>query len=73
MDQKPSVGRIVHWHRDDGICLAAIVTDGGGLDADLGNIRLSVFDPHRELPVMVTCAPHDEGKSDFTWHWPERV
>ncbi|MGN6127887.1 MAG: hypothetical protein ACTHON_15100 [Humibacter sp.] len=72
MDQQPSVGRIVHWCRD-GQCVAAIITDSGALDPVSGNVRLSVFDPHREAPRMVTCAPYSEDKRDYTWHWPERA
>lgn len=76
MEQKPSVGRIVHyWVK--GVCHAAIV---------------SAVDPQREMaadlcvfhpligPVVKqnvgfdnTVPSHAMGRLEQTWHWPERA
>lgn len=65
---KPSIGRIVHYTAWGG-CQAAIITAVHPEPADLESVGLTTFpgavDRH---PV-----PHDEGKSNGSWHWPERV
>lgn len=80
-EQKPSVGRIVHYvsHgtpvREDGSqaykskCRAAIVTD---VYRDGEMIAIVVFNP--EGMFFNTTVNHDEENHDGgTWHWPERV
>lgn len=85
MDQKPSVGRIVHYKAVGSEenqfsvvqCRAAIIT---GHDEQRVVVALCVFDPER----MYFCqnVPQDQPVQDpqghvdtkgGTWHWPERV
>lgn len=72
--QRPSVGRIVHYSAYNGVCLAALIT---GLSAD-GTAHLAVF---TSLP-NVNGVPSGgiqfhfgvgEGLAPGRWHWPERV
>lgn len=67
MDQKPSIGRIVHavFGRQ---CVAAIIT---AVTED--GVLLHVYPPHMADGQM-EGAGHDEvDHHDGTWHWPERV
>jgi hypothetical protein len=68
-EQKPSVGRVVHYVRLDAECLAAMVTETYG-DSDA--VGLAVFGSTGiwfDRTVL-----HDEtGKSIRSWHWPERT
>lgn len=73
-NQKPGIGRIVHYQAA-GRCQAAIITEVG----TEGDVTLEVFTPGggNENPKDV---PHDEGdgganqdRLEGTWHWPERV
>lgn len=81
MDQKPSVGRIVHYvHFSDGEHLAAIITR---INED--GVSLEVFsDDHSKIisrsikhvePEDVKDLKGDQRIESFygTWHWPERV
>lgn len=63
MDQKPSVGRIVHFRSTvDGACLAAIVC---GVLED-GYVNLAGF-TRDGAPLSLPAVAPDE------WHWPERA
>lgn len=77
-EQKPSVGRIVHYvsYGTPGgeytkECRAAVVTAVD--DEDEGLVSLCVLNPtgqffNRNLPMDESDEP-----SGGTWHWPERV
>lgn len=79
MEQKPSVGRIVHYvaygtpggEFPAGACRAATVTEVSP-DTVVQAVGVCVMNPtglffNREIP-------HDEVKKlGGTWHWPERV
>lgn len=86
-DQKPSVGRIVHYvsygtpPRADGsqayesTCRAALVTElcGDGNPDHDGCISLSVFNPEGMF-FNQHVARNDGGELiGGTWHWPERM
>lgn len=74
MDQKPSVGRIVHYlsygtpggeYKPE--CRAAIITEV--LTDD--KVMLCILNPKG---IFFTEASYDEfAKAGGTWHWPERV
>ena len=74
-DQKPSVGRVVHYvsHGTPGgeytsQCRAAIVTETNTSDT----VGLAVLSPAGML--FDRTVVHDEdGKGGGTWHWPERL
>lgn len=65
-EQKPSVGRVVHFVYGEKH-LPAIVTDpANGL-----TIALTVF--MVDEPPFTIWAGYDEGGAPSSWHWPERV
>lgn len=63
--QNPSVGRIVHYRRDEKVC-AAIITYVWSTTT----VSLAVFTPTGETltPTSVTL-----GDGDRQWSWPPRV
>ncbi|GAA1030767.1 MULTISPECIES: hypothetical protein [Amycolatopsis] len=82
-EQKPAVGRIVHYLTDPvpqrdsselrAECRAAIITrvwdDGDGC---CEAVALTVFSDHDTTRHSIV--PHNEdGPHGRTWHWPERV
>jgi hypothetical protein len=73
-EQKPTVGRIVHYvldHDENGkcACLPAIITK---VDSVNQKVCLTYFPVH-ELPQFDQRVPQDETKqNDYSWHWPER-
>ena len=73
MDQKPSVGRIVHYRTDEkSPCIAGIITE---VNSD-GSVCLQLFVP---MQTKITVARvEQEGKGVWgsivgSWHFPERV
>jgi hypothetical protein len=84
-DQKPSVGRIVHYvsfgtpgGEYSSECRAAVITGihgavaDGAPDWDQGDVHLAVLNP--EGMFFNKYVNHDEdAKTGGTWHWPERV
>ncbi len=74
MEQKPSIGRIVHFkeNKEDSECTAAIITK---VNND-GTVVLTVFEPFKNAHVFAIV--DFEGKNPLSklvgeWHWPERV
>ncbi|HET8944749.1 MAG TPA: hypothetical protein VFO59_08200 [Dehalococcoidia bacterium] len=87
MEQKPSVGRIVHYvsYGTPGgeytqECRAAIITDLAQPDEDSSVVGLAVLNP---TGVFFNRAAYDEWDGTNTvpgaepqggsWHWPERA
>ena len=82
MEQKPSVGRVVHYvsygtpggeYKSE--CRAAIITavkekDDNGNLLD-GVVSLCVLNPTGQFFNEVVL--YNEDKKGGTWHWPERV
>ncbi|GGN39543.1 hypothetical protein FHR83_006696 [Actinoplanes campanulatus] len=69
MEQKPSIGRIVHYVQYEGNkCRAAIITDV----EDDGTVGLYVMTPDRGAHSQNEC-PYDDGHTYGTWHWPTRT
>ena len=84
--QKPSVGRIVHYTSEDVDCMAAIIV--GVLPGDK-DVELQVFPPFDKpilkMPAFVILNEFADSEGrEFgtfiipniipnTWHWPERV
>lgn len=68
MEQKPSIGRIVHFVNGSGEHNAAIVVDV----YDGGVVHLNVF---RRFggSGFVTCVIYSSEMKPCTWHWPERI
>lgn len=81
-EQKPSVGRIVHYvsygtpgGEYPSVCRAAIVTEAR--DADRNNpvgwpVGLAVLNPEGMFFNRGVHQDEDE-KRGGTWHWPERA
>jgi hypothetical protein len=74
-DQKPSVGRIVHYvsYGTPGgeyasECRAAIITETNTSDT----VGLAVLNP-TGMFFNRTVVHDEETKAGGTWHWPERV
>jgi hypothetical protein len=85
-DQKPSVGRIVHYvsygtpPAADGSqaftsqCRAAIVTEVGGYGDEVADDAVGLFVANPTGVFLNREVPHDEDRrAGGTWHWPERV
>ena len=85
MEQKPSVGRVVHYRSygtPDGEfkpeCRAAIITeviDPENRTEDMSWVGLAVLNPtgmyfDRDVPESFAKDGNHKGG---TWHWPERV
>lgn len=77
MDQKPSVGRIVHYvsygtpgGEYTSECRAAIVTEVHGDSED--EVGLFVVNPMGGF-FNRNILRDDTGEAGGTWHWPERV
>jgi hypothetical protein len=87
MDQKPSIGRIVHYisygtpgGEYTSQCRAAVITDLAQADEDGDIVGLAVLNP---TGMFFNRAAYDEWDSTDTvpgaqpqggsWHWPERI
>lgn len=81
MDQKPSIGRIVHYIRSDGAEYPAIITHVWSdtcVDLEVFGINVEHLqggDADVRFPKSVVM--HDTGGGERgsvrSWHWPERV
>lgn len=81
-DQKPSVGRIVHYvsygtpgGEYPSVCRAAVVTDvepGNSAARDPERLSLCVLNPEGMFFNRHVRQSEDH-KVGGTWHWPERV
>jgi hypothetical protein len=74
VEQKPSVGRIVHYV-EDSTCRPAMIVeiepkDAGGYKA--GDTHLNVFTTRRGVETAYAVKQGEPGRAN-TWHWPERV
>jgi hypothetical protein len=69
MEQKSSVGRMVHHVSEQGKCQAAVIS---GVTDDGTAVHLHVFDPAVGVNVKHNVQS-DQGQGAGTWHWPERV
>lgn len=78
-EQKPSIGRIVHYVLDSGRHLPAIITDVQNNGKESSSVNLYIF-WDANVPKRydlergaVECQYNDTGVQPQTWHWPERV
>lgn len=83
MEQKPSVGRIVHYRAlgssdgkfPAGECRAAIITavaDNPRKAGDMPQVTLCVLNP-TGMYFNEKASYDDQTTAGGTWHWPERV
>jgi hypothetical protein len=68
---KPTIGRIVHFKGESGVCLAAVVT---AIHDNQEEIELVEFFPYHHGSIH---SHHSQSGVRFgdavgTWHWPER-
>lgn len=73
-EQKPSIGRAVHYVGKGGACTAATVTEVDHEQAFLVGLFVTApgaahFLPLDEGGALADLTEHQGG----TWHWPERV
>jgi hypothetical protein len=75
-DQRPSIGRIVHYVTKHGQRVAAIMTEVS--DGVMACVDLHVF-PYRitggewNAGGNHASVIYDEQRTPFSWHWPERA
>lgn len=70
MEQKPSVGRVVHYVSSLGQHWAAIITHVWSDSC----VNLAVFDSNGVASNATSvCYDGDALPPAYTWHWPERV
>lgn len=74
MEQKPSVGRIVHYkeNKENAECKAAIITKVN----DDSSVVLQIFEPFTIQHIFATA--DYKGVNPLSalvgeWHWPERI
>lgn len=79
MEQKPSIGRIVHYvsygtpkGEYKSRCIAAIITDVKQDDANETIVRLKIFNPDGDFNSP-WLKQDEKDHYGGTWHWPERV
>lgn len=69
-DQKPSVGRIVHYSEDGATCLAAIVAAVN----DNGTVNLAYTSEVGGFRQAQNVGQTENGSPYASeWHWPERA
>lgn len=74
MEQKPSIGRVVHYHWEDSsglYCRAAIITEVKNTVST--DVSLAVMFPHGQAFYEDVEFDDNQGRKPGTWHWPERV
>lgn len=72
-NQKPSVGRIVHYTQEDGTHIAGIITHVyEGKLAESSCVDLTCFVLH-QLKFRNKVKLDPSAKYKDTWHWAERV
>lgn len=73
MDQKPSIGRIVHFVGDrDATHIAALIT---GVNED-NTVNLTLFGPNGGMGFRFNVKENQGIETPISlnsWHWPERV
>ena len=83
-DQKPTIGRIVHYAcQRNGVLVdrPAIIVHVWNPDEFDGSVQLQVFNyddggrANDGLPNVTweTSVPYSEERRPHTWHWPERA
>ncbi|APD18175.1 hypothetical protein SEA_HAMMY_2 [Mycobacterium phage Hammy] len=67
----PTVGRIVHYHRNllGSAPLAALITKADGTD----RVGLVAFDPTNRLQHFLSDVPYAERPTRGCWNWPPRA
>lgn len=72
-EQKPSVGRIVHYVEKQGEdnCSAAIIVELDNVTDTIQEVSLVIF--NQGGMIFLPNVRYSELGADDTWHWPERV
>jgi hypothetical protein len=82
-EQTPTIGRIVHYVREEGVERPAIIVHVWPDNATphAGMVQLQVFNDSDGGPAndglanvtWETSVEHSEDPQPHTWHWPERA
>ena len=80
MEQKPSIGRVVHYvsygtpkGEYSSRCVAAIITDVKDDEDGEVVVRLKIFNTDGEFNSPWLKEKEVDKKEGGSWHWPERV
>lgn len=74
MEQKPSLGRVVHYVATNGEHMAADICGIPDNAEGKADVHLFVKDPFFKTTYFVMNTPFEQtGQYVGTWHWPERV